>query len=455
MKKSNKNRWIPILMTISQALLTAFVVYWLFGQYNDEKEALNKQLYYEFSEAENEALDSTLHIILSPLYKSVNAEKIIHLDIRDSSRLSSGKASYEITAMPHQEAVMRGVRMIVKMSSDSLEIDGAENPAFPAVDSILVLSNISKRIDSLDYTGLKKIWYHDSLYEKNAKRISFEASFSSPGMVLEFTNYEPLLFKMIFPQVLFAFFLVLLSASAFIIAYRSLERQVMLNTLRNEFVSNVSHELKTPVATVKVALESLRNFDLKNDPAVSDEYLSMAALEMDRLDQLIEKILNQSLLESRRVIMHKQKGDLVKLAQAVINSLKPRIDSLSGRISLNAGPGEADILMDELYIRGVILTLLDNALKYGGDPPEIEVNISRGNGSVFLSVLDNGEGIEKKYHNKIFERFFRVPSHNRHNVKGYGLGLSFAAQVMQQHGGSIKVDNGSSGGCLFTLSFHE
>jgi len=167
MKKSNKNRWIPILMTISQVLLTAFVVYWLFGQYNDEKEALNKQLYYEFSEAENEALDSTLHIILSPLYKSGNADKIIHLDIRDSSRLSQGRASYEITAIPCQEAVMRGVRMIVKMSSDSLEKDGVENPAFPAVDSILVLSNISKRIDSLDYTGLKKnMVLRQSLREK-------------------------------------------------------------------------------------------------------------------------------------------------------------------------------------------------------------------------------------------------------------------------------------------------
>jgi len=180
----------------------------------------------------------------------------------------------------------------------------------------------------------------------------------------------------------------------------------------------------------------------------------MAALEMDRLDQLIEKILNQSLLESNRVIMHKQKGDLVQLAQSAISSIRPRIDSLNGKVSLNSGPGEADILMDELYIRGVILTLLDNAVKYGGDPSEIEVNISSGNGSVCLSVLDNGGGIEKKYHNKIFERFFRVPSHDRHNVKGYGLGLSFAEQVMQQHGGSIKVENSSSGGCLFTLSFH-
>ncbi len=108
---------------------------------------------------------------------------------------------------------------------------------------------------------------------------------------------------------------------------------------------------------------------------------------------------------------------------------------------------------DELYIQGVIINLLDNALKYGGSPPEIEVKISVEKEQCKLAVIDNGQGIPEEYHKKVFDRFFRVPTGDTHNVKGYGLGLSFAEEVMNQHGGSIDLDKHSDGGCIFTLRF--
>jgi signal transduction histidine kinase len=274
-------------------------------------------------------------------------------------------------------------------------------------------------------------------------------------MVYEITNYQPFLLRKIIPQILFGLLLLLLTGFAFIFTYRSLKRQMLLNTLRNEFISNVSHELKTPVSTVKVALEALQNYDQKKDKSISEEYLKMASLEMDRLDLLIQKILNQSLLESRQMMVKTERIDLIRIIITVLESFRPRLDAKNGKIFFNPDVEEAEIQLDPLYIQGVLINLLDNALKYGGDPPIITVSYRENHKMAFVDVADNGEGIPKEYQDKIFERFFRIPTDNKHNVKGYGLGLSFAAEVMEQHKGWIKVQSNPDGGSIFTLGFNK
>lgn len=461
-------------MGLSQVLLTGFVVYWLIGQYKNEKDNLHQQVFYEFMEAQNQAMDSTLYgylhpLIMDSLYSedsfpvrdhiqvSIGSMDTIHRSARYTTKGLAGESTFQITTMPNQDVLMKGVKMIIQMTTDSLgdESIGNHSP-FPEVDSAMLLSFVSNRLSDSDHPDFDILWYQDSLFNPHQNphnRIRFQSSLSRPAMVYEVANFEPYLLREIIPQILFALFLLLLTASAFILTYKSLKRQVLLNTLRNEFISNVSHELKTPVSTVKVALESLMNYDLKKDAAVSDEYLKMASLEMDRLDLLIQKILDQSLLENQKVIVNMQKSDLVKLTENVIRSLMPRVQEMKGSIQLTSEIKEAPVLMDDTYIQGVLMNLLDNGMKYGGNPPVLDLSILMKNGNVTLSVTDNGQGINKEYHKKVFERFFRVPSGNKHNVKGYGLGLSFAFQVMEQHGGAIEVSDSSSGGCVFTITF--
>jgi len=478
-------------MGLSQVLLTGFVVYWLIGQFKGEKEDLYKELHYEFLEVQNQAIDSSLHVMLQPLlndslgsndslhhtawlsadtiYDSIHigsrfspdkavGDKIIQLDLKGQSSTSvSRSASYEIAAIPHQEAVLRGVKMIIQMSDDSTG-EGKVNSfsSFPELDSVLLLNLASDRLKDLNHSDFGVLWYEDSLEfipSEEDKRLRFYSAMSDPAMIYEITKFEPFLLKEIIPQILFGLLLLILTGSAFIFTYKSLRKQVLLNTLRNEFISNVSHELKTPVSTVKVALESLRNYDQQKDASVTEEYLRMASLEMDRLDLLIQKILNQSLLENGRLVIHKQQNDLIKLSERVIGTQQPRIDELKGNINFNSDVEEAIIPVDELYFQGVLINLIDNAIKYGGNPPLIDINISMEERECKLSVSDNGKGIPKEYHQKVFERFFRVPNGDRHNVKGYGLGLSFADEVMKQHGGSIELDNNPKGGCIFTIEF--
>jgi signal transduction histidine kinase len=273
---------------------------------------------------------------------------------------------------------------------------------------------------------------------------------SVDATVGRFTFY---LVKKIIPQILFAVVLLLITGGALIFTWRSLKKQVLLNELRSDFISNISHELKTPVATVKVALESLRNFDMKKDPAVAGEYLSMASLEMERLDQLISKVLNISVLEENSAMVSLHMSDLKTLAGRVIRSMALRFEQEQAEVRIEAPDEHYNCPLDELFVEGVLVNLIDNSLKYAGEKPRIVILLTQDAGHVSLTLTDHGPGIPEQYLNKVFDKFFRVPTGDRHNVKGHGLGLSYAAQVMKQHRGTIGVRNPETGGSAFTLTF--
>jgi signal transduction histidine kinase len=272
-----------------------------------------------------------------------------------------------------------------------------------------------------------------------------------PGVEVKQTF--PYLIRRIGTQVLFALILLLLTGSAFFFTNRSLKRQVIMNGLRNDFVSNITHELKTPVSTVKVALEALKTFDKVNNPAITMEYLDMAGQEMNRLDQLINKVLDQSMIGEQKEIIQPRLADLKELTRQALFTLQPRLTDRNASVRIEEAGGMAEVMVDPLHYQGIIINLIDNSLKYGVDIPEIAIRLWQEKGSARVEVSDNGPGIPPEYLGRVFDKFFRVPAGNTHNIKGYGLGLSFAALVMKQHGGSISVRNLESGGCAFTLRF--
>ncbi|MCK4748672.1 MAG: HAMP domain-containing histidine kinase, partial [Bacteroidales bacterium] len=246
-----------------------------------------------------------------------------------------------------------------------------------------------------------------------------------------------------------------LSASALLIAYRSLKKQLALNEMRDDFISNISHELQTPVSTVKVALEALNTYDLKKDPKITGEYLEMASREVDRLGGLVGKVLNHSLLEDQSDWLQKEACDLHDMVQKIMKTMEITIREKGAEISLIPAEGPFMVLVDPVYVEGVIHNLIDNSLKYAGPEPEIEILLASGSSGVTLSVRDNGPGIPNEFKEQVFEKFFRITTGDRHDVKGYGLGLNFASQVMEQHHGSISQDNLPGGGCEFILHFSE
>jgi two-component system phosphate regulon sensor histidine kinase PhoR len=246
-------------------------------------------------------------------------------------------------------------------------------------------------------------------------------------------------------------FIVGFTAFSFSLMYRNLLRQRKLAEIKNDFISNITHELKTPIATVSVAIEALRTFSANIDPARAKEYLDISHNELQRLSLLVDKVLKLSMFEKKEIDLKFELLNMKDLIQEVTSSMRLQFEKYGAQVSV-AVDGDTTLQGDRLHLVSVIFNLLDNALKYSNGTPQIQVVAKGDPGKVQLIISDNGIGIPKEFHDKIFDKFFRVPTGNLHNAKGYGLGLSYVAHVIQQHNGSISVDSVESTGSRFVIN---
>jgi two-component system phosphate regulon sensor histidine kinase PhoR len=267
-----------------------------------------------------------------------------------------------------------------------------------------------------------------------------------------FPNISRLLLGQITPQILFSVFLTGMTCLAFFVMYRSMRAQRQLVQLKNDFISNITHELKTPVATVSVALEAVRNFQAKNNPQLTAEYLDIAQSELNRLSGMTDKIMENSILESEGAQLPRAAFDFDEMLQQVLASMKPVFERRSATVQyIKDG---TDFILDGVAVNlsYMVYNFLDNALKYSPQKPNIEVTLKKNGGSLVLTVRDEGVGIDPGYQKKIFEKFFRVPTGNVHNTKGYGLGLSYVANVVKSHRGNIEVESEPGKGSTFKVT---
>ncbi|MBI1781786.1 MAG: HAMP domain-containing histidine kinase [Sphingobacteriales bacterium] len=268
---------------------------------------------------------------------------------------------------------------------------------------------------------------------------------------LDLQNTSLYLLKKILSPFLFSIFLVAVTIFSFLILYRNLNRQLRLTEIKNEFISNITHELKTPISTVSVAIEAMKNFNALQNPERTKEYLDIANNELQRLGLLVDKVLKLSMFEKQQVELKKERFDIKQLAEEVTGSMKIQFEKYHADVKLVTEGNDFSIMADRLHIPSVIYNLLDNALKYSRQNPVIEIGLSEKEGNIILNVKDNGVGIPAAYKERVFDKFFRVPSGDRHNVKGYGLGLSYVAHIVQQHEGTINVWSEEGKGTQFTI----
>jgi two-component system phosphate regulon sensor histidine kinase PhoR len=273
---------------------------------------------------------------------------------------------------------------------------------------------------------------------------------NASGYQLQLGNTASYLLKKIALPIVFSFFLAAVTILSFVLLYRSLLRQQRLAQLKNELVSNITHELKTPIATVGVAIEALKNFNALNDPARTKEYLDISQNELQRLGLLVDKVLKLSMFENKGIDIKFETVDIAALVNEVINSLRLQMEKQDARISLHT-EGDLSLQGDKLHLLSVVFNLLDNALKYSKGNAAIQVETKEDNGFVILKVTDNGIGIPAAYTAKVFEKFFRVPAGDTHNAKGHGLGLSYVAKVVEQHHGTIEVESHEGLGSTFSI----
>ena len=485
---------IRLLMIVSQLVLILFVGQWLWSVYIKERNRFDQEFSRKFQESRMTVLDSLLVVkVLNPMMKDSSYRRLtmnITLDSMevdragwqgttvfrdfkgDSCRQVIAIATTDSLPFPHVEdperynkfnssdaVFLQGMKLIVERIEDSLSLPGGYIQQSVTMEDTSRLKAIFTRCIREVDPSIKIIWTTDDITWKEAsgKRGRFYYDMPAQGYSLVATIQYPLLviLKEITPSILFAMALLILTGLSFVFAFRSLKSQMELNRIRSDFMSNITHELKTPVSTVKVALEALKKFNTNSDPAKAGEYLHMASREMDRLDQLISQVLQSSMHDNGIQLIEKEEVDLMVVASEVIENLQPRLVRQGAQITVEDVGALCMIRADRLHLQGVLMNLIENALNYGGDQPEIRIATTRSDREITFSVSDNGPGIPEEYLEKVFDKFFRVPNGDRHNVKGYGLGLSYAAMVMKLHGGTIKAENSKEGGARFILAFPQ
>jgi two-component system, OmpR family, phosphate regulon sensor histidine kinase PhoR len=255
--------------------------------------------------------------------------------------------------------------------------------------------------------------------------------------------------KFMIPSVFFTLILLV----TFIITLVIVFRQKRYNEIKNDFVNNMTHELKTPIASISLATQMLNDDTVTKSEKMRKHLVGVITDETKRLRFLVEKVLQMSMFDRKKSSFKKKHLDLNEMVESIANSFSLRVEHTGGKINVDIGAIDSEIYVDEVNFQNVIFNLMDNAVKYRKTDEPVDVFLKTWNDDkwLYLSIHDTGKGIKKDDLKKIFEKFYRVGTGNVHDVKGFGLGLAYVKKVVDLHDGEIKVDSEYGKGSTFTI----
>ncbi|MBN9481836.1 MAG: HAMP domain-containing histidine kinase [Bacteroidetes bacterium] len=239
--------------------------------------------------------------------------------------------------------------------------------------------------------------------------------------------------------------------SAFALTVRTMFNQKKLSEIKSDFINNMTHELKTPLATISLAIDALTNEKVIHDSDKIRYYSGMIKDENKRMNKQVEKILQAARIEKQDIKLNLQKIDAHDLINKVANNLSLQIQEKNGTITLKLDAQRHTIEADEVHFSNIIFNLLDNAIKYSKNNLHIEVSTSNVSNMLAIKIADNGIGMNRETQSRVFEKFYRAHTGNIHNVKGFGLGLSYVKATVEAHQGKVTVESTIGKGSTFTV----
>jgi len=228
-------------------------------------------------------------------------------------------------------------------------------------------------------------------------------------------------------------------------------RQKKLSEIKNDFINNMTHEFKTPIATISLAVDAINNKTIVGDPDKVKHFTGIIRDENKRMNSQVEKVLQAALLDKRELNLNKEELDIHDIIQHAVDNISLMVQEKEGYITTNLDAGNCIVNGDPVHLSNLIHNLLDNACKYSMNHPEINVStVAKGN-QISISVKDNGIGMNADQQKMIFQKFYRVPTGNVHDIKGFGLGLTYVKTVVEAHLGTISVKSQPGKGSTFTI----
>lgn len=242
--------------------------------------------------------------------------------------------------------------------------------------------------------------------------------------------------------------------AAFYLTVRTMLRQKKLSEIKNDFINNMTHEFKTPIATISLAVDAMRNEKVIHDREKLGYFSSIIKEENQRMNRQVETILKASQLERQEVDLNLKPIHVHEIIKDVVDNFSLQLESKNGEVDLKLEAQNDFIKADEVHFSNLVNNLVDNAIKYARDdvPPAIKLSTYSDNGKFTIRIEDNGIGMNKDSLKRIFEKFYRVHTGNVHNVKGFGLGLSYVKTMVEGHHGEIKAESTLGKGSIFTVT---
>jgi two-component system phosphate regulon sensor histidine kinase PhoR len=430
-----------IIVLISLSLIG--LIYFQFTWLKTAKETKEKQLKENIFFAANEAAEQLMNEKSS--FKSFN-KKTEKLILNEKNRLEIFRPSVL------QRYSKDEIHAIIRNSMDKFFLKG--------ISFEFAVSDNSLTGDQIQSDQFFK-YYLDSVNNTNfaiplqpAPGTEFENLTDEEYLVIIVPNQEDIIFREIIWFIIGTILFSIIITTAFFITIKALLNQKKLSEIKSDFINNMTHEFKTPIATISLAVDALKNEKVIHYKEKSAYFTNIIKEENKRMNKQVEAILQAALLDKKEIEIHSKKVNAHDLIQQAINNIELPLAEKNGKLNVALNAKNDLMLLDEVHFINLINNLLDNAIKYSKETG-LEISLTTENhfNQLRITISDNGIGMNKETSSRIFEKFYRAHTGNIHNVKGFGLGLSYVKAMVEAQKGTIKVDSILGKGTTFALSF--
>jgi two-component system, OmpR family, phosphate regulon sensor histidine kinase PhoR len=428
---------ITVLISISLFGLIFFQYLWLQSVKDIKEQSLKTAVTTATGNAGIRLMEEK-KAFLSPIKKTdfLFPERTLY-DFRKMSVLQRF-SKQEIQDIIKEELISAGLKKIpfeFAVSNNSITGDQISSEKFPDY-SLDTISNVKQIFFLAAQSGTE---YENILPEE--------------FLVVIVPNQKNIVLKDLMWFIISAIVFTCIIVTAFFLTLRSLFVQKKLGEIKSDFINNMTHEFKTPLATISLAVDALKNEKVKGDREKTDYFTGIIKEENIRMNKQVETILQASLLEKNEVQVNLKKLSAHEFIEDAVNNIMLPLEQKNGNLEVHLDATIDNVMIDEVHFTNIVNNLLDNAMKYSEDEPKITLTTFNNGQHFKIRIEDNGIGMNKETLSRIFEKFYRAHTGNVHNVKGFGLGLSYVKTMVEAHLGTIKAESVLGKGSTFTLSF--
>ncbi|OCB78608.1 sensor histidine kinase [Flavobacterium crassostreae] len=371
------------------------------------------------------------------LLPDVTIEKSGNLDVLD-------KVQFEISykdiaaAMPLEERVSK--ETLNKLIKKELEEYGVKTKFEFGIYS----NGIATNVKSTDFEYDKEATYSIPVYTDNEGNEKYK-------LLVSFPHKKKFLLSELISITILSIIFTLIIIVAYSSALNQLIRQRQISEIKTDFINNMTHEFKTPIATINLALDAIKNPKIIDDREKVLKYLQMIRDENKRMHAQVENVLRISKLEKKELDIDKESSDVVEVIHDAIEHVNLILEDRGGQITSHFNAARTTVLINEVHFTNVLVNILENAIKYSPDIPEIEIYTENIKDMILIKVKDNGLGMSKTAQKRVFEKFYREHTGDLHNVKGHGLGLAYVKRIVEDHNGHVYVESEKGKGSTFII----